>query len=344
MENPNILLIVMDAVRARNMSVYGYEKETTPMLKRILPNCTFYKNAFSSSYWTLPSYASTFTGTHVSRHSLEVDGDVLDDRFITIAEMLQANGYRTIGLCPSPYISEFSGLDRGFDVLCNPASESIRSRLYDLLNKALLHRKSLGINGAAEKTLWKQPSFLDTELARPHAFEVLNRMHISKRILWSLAGLSDKYAKATNDLTFHLIDEIKEGPFFFLIHYTETHTPYVLPRSYRKKFLTSMEKKPWEVNQDYFRYYSGEARMDDSDFEVLRALYDAAISYLDTRVFEIYSFLEKKGLLDNTILIITSDHGDNFGEHGILFHIFSLYDTLIKVHHQISRQSRSFWN
>lgn len=331
MENPNILLIVMDAVRTRNMSIYGYEKETNPNLRRILSNCTFYKNAFSSSYWTLPSYASTFTGTHVSRHGLEVDGDVLDNKFITMAEMLKAHGYRTIGLCPNPYISEFSGLHRGFDILYNPANESLRSRLYNLINKALLHRKSTGTENAAEKPLGQQQNFIDTELERPHAFDMFNRLRVSKRILWSLSGLFDKYAKDTNDLAFRLMNDTREEPFFFLIHYTETHTPYVLPNIFRKKFLTSPDKKPWEVNQDYFRYYSGEARMDESDFEVLRALYDAAISYLDTRIFEIYSFLERKGLLDDTMLIITSDHGDNFGEHGVLFHIFSLYDTLIKV-------------
>lgn len=326
MKNPNILLIVMDAVRTHNMSIFGYEKETTPMLKRILSDCAFYKNAISSSYWTLPSYASTFTSTYVSRHGLVVNGDVLDKEFITMAEMLRAIGYKTIGICPSPYVSEFSGLQRGFEIFRDPANTSFRSRWYRRLNRGVLHTlEEVREERVAKKDYERLNRFAKAKL------EIFKQSDIFKRFLWKLTGLFDKYAKATNDLAFNLIEKAKE-PFFVFIHYNETHTPYILPEMFRERFLSSVqEKKLWDVNQDFFKYYSGEAKMTQLDFSILKAFYDGAISYLDTRIFEIYSFLQKRELLDNTMVIITSDHGDSFGEHEIFFHAFCLYDTLIKI-------------
>ena len=98
MKRPNILLIILDAVRAKNLSIYGYEKNTTPNLKKLLPDCVLYRNAISSSYWTMPSIASLFTGTYPSTHNLIHDGDVLRPNFITLPEFLKENGYLTIGL------------------------------------------------------------------------------------------------------------------------------------------------------------------------------------------------------------------------------------------------------
>lgn len=259
-----------------------------------------------------------------------IDGDVLDKKFVTMAEMLQAHGYKTIGLCPNPYISKFSGLHRGFEVFCDPAHGSLGPRLYDLFNRAALHRGWEGMKGDTNRFLERR-HFFDAELGRAHGLEILRKLSVSKRALWEFTGLFDKYAKTTNKVAYKLIDKAEE-PFFVFIHYNETHTPYVLPRGFRERFMTPIpEKKPWEINQDYFKYYSGEAKMGELDFSVLRAIYDGAIGYLDAKVFDIYSFLEKKGLLDNTMVIITSDHGDSFGEHGILFHHFSLYDTLIRT-------------
>lgn len=325
METPNIIMIVMDAVRACNMSIYGYQKETTPMLRRLLPRSVLYKNAISSSYWTLPSYASTFTGTHVSKHRLVVDGDILNEKFVTMAEFLRACGYKTIALCPNPFVSGFSGLHRGFEVFRNPADASLRFKLYSRFNKAALQLRRESTEKVVEKDFGGRWLFHDVEL------QTFRESNVYKKALWMFKGFFDKYAKTTNNLAFKLIEKIRGKPFFAFIHYHETHSPYVLPRSFRGRFMPSDSKKPWNVNQDHFKYYSGEATMGEVDFSILKALYDGAISYLDAKVFEFYSFLEKEELLENTMIIIVSDHGDSIGENDIFFHVFGLYDTLIKI-------------
>jgi arylsulfatase A-like enzyme len=71
--------------------------------------------------------------------------------------------------------------------------------------------------------------------------------------------------------------------------------------------------------------------MTDEDFHILRSLYDGAINYLDNKVQEIIILLKENDQWDNTIFIITSDHGEQLGEHNLFFHVFSLYDYLIKV-------------
>lgn len=321
-EKLNIILIVMDAVRAQNLSCYGYERKTTPLLdSNILPQSVLYKNAVSSSYWTLPSFASTFTGTYLSRHGLVVDGDVLDPKFITMAEFLKSNGYVTCGLCNSVYVSSFSGLDRGFDIFYDyrffNRSGARASPLYKLSKR--ISKK----NKQSESSKTKKEGFL----------EKFEESVIYKRLLWFLTRNLRSHAEFINTVLFRLIQRSRKKPFFMFVHYPETHSPYVLPKPYREKYLTNQMKgkKPWEVNQDWLKYFLGAVKMDDLDFSILEALYNGAINYLDERIYEIYSFLDKEQLLSDTMLIITSDHGDNLGEHNMMFHWWCLYDTLIKI-------------
>jgi len=320
-KKPNIILIVMDAVRAQNLSSYGYAEKTTPRIESILPECVLYRNAISSSYWTLSSFASTFTGTYVSRHGLLVDGEVLDPKFLTMAEYLKSNGYITCGLCTYAYVSSFSGLDKGFDLFYDyrffDRSGSRGSPMYKLYKKMLKKSRHTGSNGANKKGLVQK----------------LKESMIYKRLLWFLTKNNPGHAEFINAMLFRLIQRNKKKPFFMFVHYPETHSPYILPQPYRGKFLTNQmkRKKPWNVNQDWLKHFLGTVKMEKLDFSILEALYNGAINYLDERIHEIYSFLEREQLLSDTMLIITSDHGNNIGEHNMMFHCWCLYDTLIRI-------------
>jgi len=333
MEKPNIVLIVMDAVRAQNMSVYGYKKETTPMIEKMLSDCMLYKNAISSAYWTLPSFPSLFTGTYLSKHGLVVEGDVLDPKLITIAEMLKTKGYVTIGLCKNVYVSHFSGLDRGFDIFYDYRYQSPKSMLYDLLLRSIQRGRHTPLHGTKNAGEMDQDErFQGAARSKKRTLENITELGVLRQAFWNLTAFSDKSAKNKNELAFRLVKKVKRKPFFVFIHYDEAHTPYILPKDSRERFIDfELDRKPWDVNQDYVKYFSRRVKMDESDFQTLEALYNGAISYLDRRVHEIYSFLQEENLSDNTMMIITSDHGDNLGEHGIMFHVFCLYDTLIKI-------------
>lgn len=332
MGKPNIVLIVMDAVRAQNTSLYGYERETTPNLKEISKSCVLYKNAISASYWTLPSTASLFTGTYVSKHGLISMYDVLDSRFMTMAEILRKEGYRTIGLCRNPFISGLTGLDRGFEIFYDYQQKLIRSIVYHLLHAISPWPRR--ITDKRAKTSMKARVRASPGAARkkPSVFRLLARSKYIQNILWSIEGYFDKSAAYLNQRGKELMRKVRKEPFFLYIHYDEAHTPYIMPRKFRDKFSpVPLKRKPLHVNQDHRKYYSGEVKMGKSDFQILQILYDGGINYLDMKIYEIFLLLEKQELLDNTMVIITSDHGDSIGEHGIIFHTLCLYDTLIKI-------------
>jgi arylsulfatase A-like enzyme len=293
---------MLDAVRSSNLAAYGYQKRTTPHLDKLLPSCMLYENAISSSYWTMPSIASLFTGTYPSKHSLIYDGDTLDKQYTTIAEHLKKNGYQTYGICPHPYVSKYTDLNRGFDVFQDFSG-------YDKNLRNILFQKG--------KSVYKK----------------IQHYNLTKRLVWNFITNSDQYAKKTNQEFASLLNDITtEKPFFCYIHYNEAHTPYIIPKSYRESFFeVKTENNPWEVNQDFIKYYTKESIMTDEDFHILKALYDGAIKYLDNKVHEIVLLLKDNDQWNNTILIITSDHGEQLGEHDLFFHVFSLYDYLIKV-------------
>lgn len=302
MNKPNIIIVILDAVRSNNLTAYGYQKHTTPNLDNMLSSCMLYENTISSSYWTMPSIASLFTGTYSSKHSLIYDGDKLNKNFITMAEFLKNIGYNTIGICPHPYVSKYTELNRGFNIFQDFSGNdrNIRNILFQ-----------------RGKSLYKR----------------IQHNNFVKRMVWNLITNSDQYATKTNQEFFSLINNMNiDDPFFCYIHYNEAHTPYILPNSYRQSFLDfKTNKNPWEVSQDYIKYYIEETEITEEDFKILRSLYDGAIKYLDNKLHELIVFLKEKGLWDDTLLIITSDHGEQLGEHDLFFHVFSLYDYLIKV-------------
>jgi arylsulfatase A-like enzyme len=117
------------------------------------------------------------------------------------------------------------------------------------------------------------------------------------------------------------------------INYLEPHLEYRPPAPYNDQFLppgvTAQDAS--RVNQDAWSYIAGVAQMDKDDFKALRALYDGELAYLDFRIGEIIRFLRRRNLLDNTLLIITSDHGENIGEHSLMDHQYCLYDTLLRI-------------
>jgi arylsulfatase A-like enzyme len=315
MEKPNILILVLDALRTQNMSLYGYNKKTTPNLEKISKEATLYKNTIASSYWTLPSTASLFTGTYTSTHYLIKNGDKLSQKFVTLPEYLNKKGYDCYGLSPNPFVSKYSKLDRGFHIFDDFYENSIKHKINSLTNNFFEGNSGENKNQVAN-TL----------------FNKISKNYAYKKLYWYFTGFFDKFATSINNkIEYYLKNRDRNKPFFLYAHYTETHTPYVIPRKYREKFFENTDLKPWDINQDHFDYYINDSTITQEQFSTLRSIYDGAINYLDNKVFEIYDFLENNNLIDNTMLIITSDHGDQLGEKGLFFHVFSLYDTLIKI-------------
>ncbi len=147
--------------------------------------------------------------------------------------------------------------------------------------------------------------------------------------------IDDKGARLTNSaITDWLIDRGKDGkPFFVFANYCESHLPYRPARPFDRDFMDSEVGtiEVANVNQDARKLLSGEVQMSARDFDILEGLYDGAVAYLDSKIGELLDFLRDCHLLDQTLLIITSDHGENIGDHGLMDHQFCLYHTLLRV-------------
>ena len=292
---PNVILIVIDTLRADHLSAYGYGRKTSPNIDRLAAEGVLYEQCISASSWTLPAHASLFTGLFPRDHRTTSESWKLDDSFDTLAELLGAAGYHTGGFSNNVWTDDFSNLIQGFDTFLQ-------------LWKGWKARGGKNISYDDPKN--------DMEAARTN-----------REIFSWLDGLEDKSSKG------------RPAPFFVFINYYEPHLPYRPTRPYDDDFL------PEGVDDDTVRrlrsFYSPREygyilgvpwmKVSDRDIEVLTALYDGEIAYVDSIIGQLVEGLSERGLLDDTLIVITSDHGEHLGENRMLSHKLSVYDPLLHV-------------
>ncbi len=298
---PNIILLVMDAGRADHLSCYGYERKTTPNLDQIAAAGTRYTNAVSAAVWTVPSHASLFTGMYLSGHGLHGRNLKLRQDMPTMASFLRNHGYDTLALTANALIGEATGLARGFAGLKDIRNIFQGERLpeWQKLGNALYRRLYYG--RSPHKNAWYDNG------------------------AWRLNYDMKRWIQRQGNSG-------QKRPFFIFANYMEPHLRYDPPRAFRRRFLTPVQEQRWQqVNQNAWKFMSGAVQMTDDDWDILIRLYDAELAYLDGRIGELYQFLQKSDLLGNTVLIITSDHGENLGDHGLMDHQYCVYDTLAKL-------------
>lgn len=316
---PHLILVVLDTTRARNLSCYGHERQTTPFLDEFARKAIVYQMANSTSPWTLPSHASLFTGMYPTQHRVRRPHTLSDVQAPVLAERLRQQGYQTAGFSSNSWISGEFGFDRGFDTfLCSwqlAAGEAdffqIRQRMreMDRLDAARLLVQST-VQGTPLRNLVNG--------------------------LYGLRAFS--YDKGARLINWHVRRWFQRNcepdrPFFMFINYMEPHLPYRPPRGYRQLFMPPdlSPDRSLSINQDPFAYVVGAETMQESEFQILESLYDAELHYLDSRFGQLLQVLDEQGVLDKALLIITSDHGENIGDHGLMDHQYCLYDTLLHV-------------
>jgi arylsulfatase A-like enzyme len=324
---PNIVVVLIDTLRADHLSCYGYPRQTTPCIDRIADTGVVYENAISSAAWTPPSHASLFTGTYPSRHGVDRSHLLLSPDLTPLPEALRRNGYKTFGVSSNYWLSRETRFDRGFDRFVHS---------WQLV-------QTEGGNAPLERQQRKHDLALETLAAPSHAHGLLHTcgsavngmFERTTRGLRRSFHLYDDGAWRVNSVVRRWLSDWKrlDQPFFAFIHYLEPHLRYAPPGRYRRLHLPRGvdDARASRVNQDAWHYITGRTQMGEEDFAILRGLYDGEISYVDSRVGQLYAALKEHGLLDNTVLVITSDHGENLGEHGLMDHAYCLYDTLLHV-------------
>jgi arylsulfatase A-like enzyme len=295
-QSPNVLLIVLDTVRAQNLSLYGYARDTTPALRKFAKSCTLFERAVSTAPWTLPSHASMFTGRCPGGLSAGW-GTPLNDTYPTVAEMFREQGYATAGFVANlDYCCRQFGLNRGFTH-------------YDDFPLSL-----------GEMALCSNLVRTATDL------------NMARRLVNYHDELNRKPADMVNRQFLRWLDANNQRPFFAFINYFDAHSPYLPPPSF-SKFGAPRGKDHYEYMRDRWLRIGQLDMQELSPMQVQAELdaYDGAIAYQDDQLANLLEDLRARDLLDNTLVIITSDHGEQFGEHRLFGHGNSLYMTLLHV-------------
>jgi arylsulfatase A-like enzyme len=322
-DRPNVLLLVMDSVRAANMSCYGYDRPTTPNLNELAAHGTLFEQAISVGCWTLPVHASLFTGLYPSSHGLTVSKKALPDGSPTLARRLGKLGYQTACFSNNPYISGATGLTQGFETVDDlwQLVYPYRERSKNAMRLRRLERRGTSAKGLVAVT---------RALLRPRSM-----VRTWKR----LRTTEDSGAKLTNErLRDWLASRDPASPFFVFVNYMENHEPAGAavvrgPYPGNQRFLPGRVSPSTvlHLSQSKTDILAAPRKRRARDLEVIRALYDGALSYLDERIGDLLRAVESLGVMDDTVVIVTSDHGDSLGEHGHLGHRMHLYEELIHV-------------
>ncbi len=296
---PDIVLVVLDTLRADHLPVYGYARPTAPSLDALAAESTVYENAHAASSWTLPSHASIFTGLYPIAHRTHHEHRMLDLSYETLAEVLQGSGYRTNAVVSNAMLARTRQLDQGFDH-------------YLETWRGLFGKHPKLFPDLETKEAWQgveDPTFRRAKKQlRPEADE--NSYFQFQRIV------TDEPRK-------------EDEPDFVFVNLVGVHSPYDSSGPFHDRFVRnpspSLEENHWA------EYYAGRIDFTQEQLDHLVDLYDAEILHVDYVVGRMIEDLKAAGRWENTLFVVTSDHGENLGDHGHVSHVFSLNETLTRV-------------
>jgi len=290
-KTPNILVIVIDAVRARNLGCYGYSKQTSPNIDNLAKEGVLFEDAYSCTNVTDASLTTIFSGKYPLSHGIIRHGPRLSKEEIQkideygirfLPQILRARGYVTLAV---------DWLDRW------------HCRGYNYYSGLIHHAKPRPVRK------------IDRWLM------LTSRSYAKIRKSSSIDEARLVTARAKN-----LITKYRNKKFFLFLHFWDTHSPYAPPKEFYKNID---EQKTNRVLKGIFNPMSWRERQWRTQEQIVR--YDAAITYVDHEIGKLVKHLETCGILDQTLLIVTADHGESFTEHGLIFTHLGLYDVTIHV-------------
>lgn len=325
-KRPNLLLISMDSTRRDRFGCYGNHPKhapdisPTPNLDRLAGRGVRFENAYAPTSWTLPSHMSLLTGLAPLVHAVESDGTQLAPEVSTLAEILHRDGYRTAGFVSAPYLEGQYGFERGFErykVCYGPA-----------LAGHLLAR-------AESKPAKVHPANPGDEMR-------LRLAEFRERTAAGALYRLDTSSLPVTDATLRSLRELARSsePWFLFAHYFDPHYDYVAPSPFDRLF-----------DADYAGEIDGTHVLDDErisvpdddepgqrirtaserDLEHLLARYDGEIAWTDVQIGRLLDELAALGLAENTLVVLTADHGDEFFEHAGLGHRRNLCEEVLRV-------------
>jgi len=268
----NLVLVSVDTLRADHMSLYGYERPTTPHLETLASDAVVFDEFVNSGGWTLASHMSMFTSLYPRTHRVLSTRAYkgrprLPDARVTLAEVLSDAGHASAAFVDALWMRAAFGFDQGFD-------------LYD--------QKGGGVQAVLPRAL----AWIDDHRAAPfflflHIYDVHSK---PVGLPYGCPGYLDRYAADRDGY-----DGCEGG-------------------RCASNFLLWVDA---DVKQGHHRLSEW---IDEGEMEIIEGLYDGCINFVDDHVAELVDHLKQLGIYDRTLLAITSDHGEQFGEHGSVLH------------------------
>lgn len=314
----NVVLISIDSLRRDHVGTYGHKPRysgdipVSPNLDALGAEGVVFEDAWTTSSWTLPSHMALMTGLSDRLHGVETDKFQLDPLRSTLAQQFQDSGWNTAGYFSGPFLAPRYGFGRGFD---DYQSGMLSSE--DFVAK---------IAGENEKRAQAGMEPMDPETIKFFRDRMSHWDITSPRI---------------NELGSAFLDQQQpdsEKPFFLFLHYFDAHYDHVPEESsglaakfdpgYRGPFDGAnwyFDPRVMQKDKPYDRLIGAR------DLEHVKALYDAEIHWVDQHVGAIVSKLKEQGLYDNTIIMVVSDHGDEFFDHGSIGHRSTLLQEQCRI-------------
>jgi len=284
--HPNLIIILIDALRADHLGCYGSETVSTPSLDRFAGRSTMFRNVISQSSWTKTSMASLMSSMLPSRHGVFTEGDVVGPEIPLLSSLLRSKGITTAAFVGNPWMNSRFGFDRGY---------SLYFEEFDRLWKIF------PIDVIFGRRLVKRQPFPDGSKLFRHARN------------W--------------------IERYGERHFFVYIHLMDVHDPYLPPPPFDTMYLGDIggHYDRNQLREKEKRFRELKASPDSTLLRLAEGLYSGGISYEDSMIGDFLGFLEARGLFDNTLIVVTADHGEEFLEHGGTTHGRTLYNEVIRV-------------
>ncbi len=305
---PNVLLVVLDTARA---DAVGTSRDAAfSQLGRLGRR---FHRAVAPAPWTLPSHASIFTGLRPSEHGV-TGAAVLTDagprsprpRVEALAErwlpeVLRRKGYATFAATGNPWVGEAVGLTFGFE------------RVYESWREARLPKLADPLAGSSSAGFSRKAAVY------------------SRRAL----GLGDGGAMRSLGEFRDFLAGRGARPFFAFFNIMEPHAPYAPPHGYggvrlKRRPAAIRAVRRWNADR-MLSYCMGREEIGEGELALLFALYRGEISYTDHWLGQLLDVLDSGGLTEDTVVIVTADHGENLGEHHLLSHVMSMHETLLHV-------------
>lgn len=318
-DKPHVIFIVLDACGFGHTSLSGYFRDTTPFLSEFAKESVHHPLSFVQGPISGLSVASFTTATHAFDHK-DCPIEITTTR-PSLAMRLHDDGYHTALITSNPYYASKLGHQQGVDhyrMFFDEGEEMGRimergfiHRVFKFLNRLSIYRSS--------KEFFKKYM---------HSAYSAGRMH--KTILTTRKSPYGDASMANKEIFELLENRPKEKPLFLLVQYMDLHAPHLPPDKFLNKFGKNISK------QDQYEYWHKRSmrplpKFSTEEQEDLAALYDGCIAHIDSRIRDVIQQLKEQGMYDNSMIIVTADHGEAFFEHGDLGHHGLLYEENIRV-------------